>query len=195
MLISFALATFPRLIAIRAEILAQAIRPWSCIIDSHFWWLKLSEEKLFIANQRELTQTRKEEGEQKLHPPLLPAAWPGTVTSHLTLQMGCPESPKQPIYGLSLSARRKEGENWAVVNLMFLSNQVILCSRSLKGNSCFSAPPLSCGRGHLFLCLLQLLGCGDLRQWSRRKLQLFSISPNVVGEGEEEQKGSLVNGL
>lgn len=168
MLISFALAAFCRLIAIRAEILAQVIQTWSCMIDSCFWWLKLSEEKLFTANQRELTQTRKEEGEQKIHPPLLPAAWPGTVTSHLTLQMGCPESPKQPIYSLSLSTCMKEGENWAVVNLVFLSNQVILCSRSLKGNSCFF--------------------CTPTQLWQRTPFSLPSPAPGMWGPETVESK-------
>lgn len=111
-----------------------------------FWWLKLCKEKLFVANQRELTQPGK--------------GWPGAVTPRLTPQMGRPESPKRPIYCLSLSACVKEGENWAVVNLMFPGNQVILCSRSLKGNSCFPAPLPSCSRGHPALCLLQLLALG-----------------------------------
>lgn len=33
----------------------------------------------------------------------------GAVTLGLTSQMVCPESPKQPIYGLSVSAHMKEG--------------------------------------------------------------------------------------
>lgn len=110
------------------------------------WWLKPDNEKLFTANQRAAW-----EGEQKTHPP---PVWPCVVTlcadpvSHPT------DQPPWVSHQADLQPLLKcmcEGKgNWAVVNLMFLSNQVILCSRSPKGNSCFPAPLL---RGHLPLCL------------------------------------------
>lgn len=76
-------------------------------------------------------------------------------------------------------------ENWAVVNLMFLSNQVILCSPSLKGNSCFSAPLLG---GHLPLCLLQLLGN---RQWSLRRVTALQHFSKCCGGGQGSTKRAL----
>lgn len=116
------------------------------------------------------------EGEQKTCPaPCLPLPWVLTLHSD---PAGDPVShPAHQPSWLSHQADLQpllwcvcEGEgNWAVVNLMFLSNQVILCSWSLKGNSCFLAPLL---RGHLPLCLLQLLGNRSLRRVTA--LQHFS---------------------
>jgi len=150
-----------------------------------FWQLKLVEEKLFVANQRELMQPGKGEGEPKTRPPCCllpdPVWWP---------QMVPLESPRQPIYGLSLSACVKEGENWAVVNLMFPSNHVIPCSRSLKGNSCSPAPLPSCLGGHLPLCGLQLREPGAVESEDDYSvLAFFQIS---WGRARKHKKGALL---
>lgn len=147
---------FPQLITIQAEILAQAIWLWSCTIDSRSGgWNSARRDFLSQTKGSSHSPGRGKGSRRPVFP--CPAARPGAVTPRLTRQMGRPKSPKRPIYCLSLSACVKEGENWAVVNLMFPGNQVILCSRSLKGNSCFPAPLPSCSRGHPALCLLQLL--------------------------------------
>lgn len=148
------------------------------------WWLKLSNEKLFTANQRELTQPGKGSRKHAL-PPVCPCPepkwWPCVVTLPLTLQTSHPESDLQPLLKCMCEGR----ENWAAVNLMFLSNQVILCSQSLKGNSCFPAPML---RGHLPLWLLQLLGN---RQWSLRRFTALQHFSKCCGGGRGSRKKAL----
>lgn len=151
------------------------------------WWLKPSSEKLFSANQRELTQPGKGSRKHAL-PPSAPSAdpaqWPCEVTLHLTPHTSHPGSHQADLQPLLKCMCEGKG-NWAVVNLMFLSNQVILCSWSLKGNSCFLAPLL---RGHLPLCLLQLLGN---RQCSLRKVTAFQHFSKCCGGGRGSTKRAL----
>lgn len=130
------------------------------------------------------------EGEQKTCPPLcLPLSWACMVTlcgdpvAHPTDKPSwvSHQADLQPLLKCMCEGRG----NWAVVNLMFLSNQVILCSQSLKGNSCFPAPLL---RGHLPLCLLQLLGN---RQWSLRRFTALQHFSKCCGGGQESRKMAL----
>lgn len=113
------------------------------------------------------------------------AWWPCVVTLCLTLAVQpswvSHQTDLQPLLKCMCEGRG----NWAVVDLMFLSNRVILCSKSLEGNSCFPAPLL---RRHLPLCLLQLLGN---RQWSLRRFTDLQHFSKCCGGGRGSRKRAL----